>query len=176
MPEELGSTLDLESPSQKKIVEREWVAERIGWFVLAAFVIAALLGLLGPGPLSRCRSTSPDKTLTVEYYSIQRYSAPAELHIHLTALDEREEVVRLRFKRSFTDHTTIEKIVPEPTVTEARGDWIIYSFRMSDLNPGGLIHFRYQHDSFGFLKHGLGIVEVDNTEGAAVAITQFVLP
>lgn len=47
--------------------QREWKAQRAGWVLMALLLIAALLGLLGPGPLSWSTATAAEGLVRVDY-------------------------------------------------------------------------------------------------------------
>ena len=50
MAERLYGGLQIKEDLERQV--RAWKWERVGWAAIAAFVAAALAGLIGPGPLS----------------------------------------------------------------------------------------------------------------------------
>src|SRR5688500_11662442 len=98
MPDE-SQTIELDDPASLRTQARQWRAERIGWLAVAATLLAALAGLLGPGLLSFRTRESSDGRLSVEYYWAQRFEAPAELFIRLQPAAS-ESKVRLAISRS----------------------------------------------------------------------------
>jgi hypothetical protein len=150
---------------------REWTVERLGWLVFAATLLAALLGILGPGPLSNSRQQTQDGRLVVEYYSVERYEAPAELRIRFQPVHTEDGLIRLAVSREFTDATTPEAITPAPDSVEMRDDRIVYAFRAADLGKEGSIIYRYKNNSFGRLRYDIGLAGE-----ASVSIAQFICP
>lgn len=61
---------------------REWFAQRIGWWALAAFVAAATLGIFGKGPLSSAQTAEAGAPLWVEYERFLRVGAPSRIAVH----------------------------------------------------------------------------------------------
>lgn len=164
-------TISLDSDESRRITDREWIAERVGWFVIAAILVAAILGLLGPGPLSHQQAVSDDGKLIVEYDSVQRYGAPAELRIRFKREFADQKGIRLSISREFTDFTKVESITPEPESSEMGEKAIIYSFRAQTIPADTTIVWRYQHDTFGRLHYKIGL-----EKGSTVEVSNFVLP
>ena len=54
---------DLEISPDLNFQRRSWAMQRFAWVVLALFILAALLGLFGPGPLSQTRAEQQDSPL-----------------------------------------------------------------------------------------------------------------
>jgi hypothetical protein len=169
MPEETTTTA-LDDPKNLHIQAREWMVERVAWFAVAGVLIAALVGLLGPGPLGKRTLASSDGRLSIQFYLVERYEAPSELRIRFRPLESETTMVRLTLSRSFADETSTESFTPEPEVVEMTDDQIIYSFRLSELKEGRIVH-RYQHNDFGLLRYTVGLLH-----GPSVDITQFVCP
>ena len=63
---------DLEVDEDLPFQRRAWVAQRIGWVLMALFVLAAAVGLLGAGPLSHARIDVPG-LMTLEYERFARF-------------------------------------------------------------------------------------------------------
>ena len=124
--------------------EREWFVQRVCWGLMALAVIAALVGFLGSGPISR--KTSGGETLRVKYQRFGRYQAPAELKIYCRP--EAGERFELSFDRAFIESSEIEEISPEPEKTRSEGDRYVYMFQKGE---GGehLVTFRIKGERFG---------------------------
>ncbi len=92
---------------------REWLAQRMGWWVLAALVVAAVLGLFGGGPLSAAQAGSRGAPLWIEYERFVRVGAPTRIALHATVPAPAGEI-RLRIRRSYFEALKIDRMVPEP--------------------------------------------------------------
>ena len=94
---------------------REWVFQRIGWWVLSAFVLAAALGVFGRGPLSQAEAGERASTLWIEYERFIRVGARTRIIIHATAT---ENGLHLRLNRDFLEGYRLEGVTPEPAAIE----------------------------------------------------------
>lgn len=170
MSDETHSPLDLEQPENRRIAAREWWAERIGWVAISIILIAALLGAFGPGLLSHREAISGDGRLTVDYYLVQRHSAPSELRLRFEP-DANAEFAQLAFSQSFVDEIKLESIMPSPSSISLQGERVVYDFRAADLGEQGHVVFRYQHESFGPLTGTITLLP-----GSEVDLSTFVFP
>lgn len=94
---------------------RAWIAERMGWAVMAATILAALVGFLGSGPVSRTHAA--DGPIAVDYEYVARYEAPTQFEIEVGAslLAGRDEL-SLYVSRSLGDSLNLDEIAPPPVV------------------------------------------------------------
>jgi hypothetical protein len=94
---------------------REWVVQRVGWWMLAAFVVAALLGVFGSGILSRATAGRQGSALWIDYERFVRLGASSRLSVHF---GEPSSAAReLRINRDYFESLRVEQIVPEPERT-----------------------------------------------------------
>ena len=126
--------------------EREWITQRIGWTLMALLALAALIGLLGPGPLSDKTEGKIGGPLRVEYQRFGRYQAPAELKIYCRP--KGREHFELSFDRAFIQVSEIKEISPKPDETRTDGDRYVYQFRKGDAEEH-LVTFRMHGEKFG---------------------------
>jgi hypothetical protein len=162
------SVADLSTPEVERHHRIDWIVQRFGWVLFALILIAALAGLLGPGPLTHTIEASPEGTFSVDYQILERYEAPARLKIELNGASQPE--VKLRLTKSFFDAVTIETISPPPLKVEASDGDPVYVFPASDREPNTIV-LRYTPDEFGRLNFA---VAVDNS--ALLEVRQYILP
>lgn len=171
MPNPIASTLELERPDQQALQDREWRQETIGWGFMAIVVVAAALGLLGPGPMSYRQATSTDGTLSVEYYAIERYESPAELRIAIRRAATDQSPLRLVVLRSFCEQIQLESFSPDPRHAELAGEQLIYEFATARGSDAHQIVLRYRPLLRGALPIRIGL-----EDQAALEIQQFICP
>lgn len=165
MPEHRSIELDEDISHER----RQWRAERIGWAIMLLLALAALLGLLGHGPLSRTNATSSDGRLRVEYYRFEREAAPSDLKVTFAAADQGD--VGIWIDRAFADSLDIEAITPEPDRVEPRPDRVIFYFHFAQ--PGeSSVRIRFEARSPGFSQATLGI----DGHAAQVQFGQIIYP
>jgi hypothetical protein len=149
--------------------ERDWLIQRIGWFFWGAIILAALLGLIGPGPLSTTVIRSDDDTATVGYDKYLHYHCPTSLEVLVKPEDDQEEF-QVSISRSLIDKLEIRRIEPEPHQRVLSEHEAIYSFRRQSPVPAKIvIHAEYQ--SFGNVVGEIGLVD-----HATARVAQFVYP
>jgi len=166
------STSDLESSKHERELRWETIGERMGWGVIALVLLAALAGLLGPGPLSYRDRTAADGSLSAQYSVVERYEAPAELRLRIDKRLVQNDTVRIAISRSLVDEITPESVSPLPTGVETIGDRSVYSFKMKDLEQyEGEIVAKFLNDDFGVYHYQIGLEGHD-----PLTITQYVLP
>lgn len=147
---------------------REWVAERVGWFAIAALLVAALLGVFGTGPFSS--ASSGGALVRIDYERFGRRLAPVELRIRLGEDASQGGVARMWIAHDYLDSVHLEGITPEPDATEARADRIVFAFAVADGGPG-TVAFHMRPDSFGVLSGRVGVVD-----GPELRFWQFIYP
>ena len=114
------ATRELDTPRQQTIQRREWIAERIGWVLMAVVLFAASLGWLGPGLFSSRVVRSSDGLMEVEYDAIERYDAPCKLTIHLHGASKHGALVAVGCHNEVHLYKTADKSELFPPVNEEK--------------------------------------------------------
>ena len=118
--------------------ERSWRAQRVGWLVMTMLVFLGLVGLLGPGPLSRAKLES--SALRLEYRRIERVHAPSAIEIELQDSGSGRDLT-LWLDRAFLDRYEVHNVVPRPR-EEIAGDGGA-TFRFDGGSAPGLRRIRF---------------------------------
>lgn len=162
------SITELATQEVARVHRIDWIVQRCAWLLFALVLLAALAGLLGPGPLTHAVESSADGTLVIDYHRIERYESPAKLKVKLP--EGRKQPVRLRVGKSFFDAVTMEAISPPPLAIEASEGDPVYIFPASPRGPYSIL-LRYKPDEFGPLRFAVAI-----DSDAAFEVQQFILP
>lgn len=150
---------------------RSWAAQHIAWAILAALLIAALLGVFGGGgPLSWTRERTPDGALEIRYERFVRRDAPAQLEVRVAAALADAGHIRLRVGREYLTSVRVEWITPPPLRVEAAGEETVYVFAARAGAPSTLM-FNLQMQASG-RQRARFTVGPDHSIG----FTQFVYP
>lgn len=171
MAEPSQSTIALDKPDTLRAVARELFVERIGWSLIAAVLFAAILGGLGPGPLSYREQVSEDAALSVEYSAVERYEAPAKLTIRFASNARPDHMIRIALSREFADEIVPEAISPPPDSTTMLPSKVVHAFRASDLSRDGHVTLRFKNSDWGWRRFQVGLVD-----GPVLEIEQFICP
>lgn len=158
---------DLEVGYDPKHEEREWRVHRAGWAIMALAAVAALAGLLGPGPLSNVRAGKESDVLYVEYQRFGRYQAPADFKIFCRPDGEQ---FRISLDRGFIEHAEIKEISPEPLEVTLEPDAQNFVFKAAEQGRQ-LVTIRFESQQFGRSK---AAISLDGKE--TLEIRQFFWP
>src|SRR5437763_389442 len=99
---------DLEVGQDLDFLRRAWVLQRVGWGVLALLVLAAVLGLVGPGPLCRAVEADSAGLLRLEYERFEHLETNATLRLHLAPGVAQEGKVRLALSQDYLRGVELE--------------------------------------------------------------------
>ncbi|MGH9943441.1 MAG: hypothetical protein ACRD9R_13925 [Pyrinomonadaceae bacterium] len=140
---------DIEIGEDMRTQRRQWAIERIGWVLMLLVALAALAGLLGPGPLSGTSAATPDSLLQVEYNRFERRQSPVMLRVRLGPGAARGGQLRLSLNRDYVEGIQIERIEPEPDTVEAHADRYVYVFNAPDISGATSVTFRFEPNRYG---------------------------
>ena len=162
---------DLEINQDLNFEKRSWKVERVAWVVAALILVAALLGFLGPGLLGKATAASPDKSISLDYYRMERFQAPAEWRLQIDGKLAKQGELRLWVHRRFLEVIGNLQIAPEPESVEIQDERFVYAFKAVKAPPIIKIFFRFEPNKIGKTPAHVGVVD-----GPAVEFSQFYLP
>lgn len=148
-----------------------WTIQRVGWGVMLGVMVAALLGLLGRGPLSRTYKVHPDSPLAIEYERFGRASSPDRLRVYLLPGSSRGGEARLAIGREFFESVEEVEVEPTPLRVEAGGGWLRYRFAATEPARPTVVSLRYKPNRAGGIT---GRVALDGH--APFRFSQYVFP
>lgn len=151
---------------------RAWQRQRVIWVLLTLLLVAAVVGLFGPGLLGDARAGDESAPLWLEYPRFAHALAESDtlrFHVALAAVNAGQ--VRLWVSRAFLERVAVRRIEPEPEAVEAAGDRYTYVFRAPALTAPTDIFFHVEPHSFGRLKGRAGL-----DGGAEFDFNQYVYP
>ena len=101
---------------------RSWAFQRFGWLLIAALVLAALLGVFGSGPLSS--ASTEGVRVRLDYDRFARLGQSTKLRLSFVNASD----TRLEFSRAYLEAFRIEQITPQPRAAEGNEDTLGYLF------------------------------------------------
>jgi hypothetical protein len=149
---------------------REWTFQRAGRIGIGAFLLLAIAGLFGGGPLSVGSARDPSGQLRAEYQRFERNGNPTEFHFRIAPQSITNGQVRLWVSREFLTQTDVEDTLPPPLSVELRPDRYVYEFAAEGAEELEIV-FSAETRSVGLVRGEAGI-----DGGPAVSFTQFVFP
>jgi len=151
---ELKKVGDLEINEDLGSQSHEWIFERIGWMFMGVIIILALLGLLGPGPLSN--RAEKFQQVSVHYNRFVRHEAPAKLEFILTPAQP-GEAISIWLSSDFIKGIELQSIDPEPARVINEGSRYVYVFQRGGSSSSFPLVFRYEPAEFGKLPLQFGM-------------------
>jgi hypothetical protein len=172
MPPMGGPALHISEVQDTRFQEREWTVQRVGWVLLVAFVVAALLGFLGPGPLSHSQAESTNGTIHAEYYRFVRLGGAGTVTVTVAPSAIGPDSMDVWWNGSYLDETKVEGVTPEPDTVTAIGGRVRYTFAAESSDRPVVVTFDLTPDGMGSKS-----AEVAVGDGAEhLTFDQFVYP
>jgi hypothetical protein len=162
---------DLEISEDLEFQRRSWAWEHAGQWVVAAFVVAAMCGLFGGGPVSRTTTTGEGGLLQVEYPRFVRNQSDYQLKIQVESAAVREGKIHLWIDTALADALHIEAVSPEPETVDLGDERMLYQFRVGAAERLAPIVLRAKGDAMGLERGRIGLLE-----GEAVLLQSFFFP
>lgn len=144
---------------------REWLIERIGWAAMLAFIIAAVLGFFGNGPVST-KTVGDASSATLTYERFLRFASPELIEINVAA--GRPGPIAVEVNESYLREFEITSIAPTPRSAALVGDRYRFEFDLAAVPT--TIAIRLTPEKIG-RKHGSVAVA-----GTQLDFAQFVYP
>jgi hypothetical protein len=153
---------EIETTEDMEYERREWLAQRVAWAAMAAFVVAGLLGAFGGGVLAAAREERAG--VTVEYDRFVRRDNGTPVEVRFGAADRAE----VWLGAEILEDGEIEKIVPEPESVRVEADRLVHVF--AGRGPGH-VSFIIRPQRIGSHKLRVGV-----TGGEEIELRQLVYP
>jgi hypothetical protein len=163
----------LEVDEDLEFQRKSWTAERVGWVVMALFVLAAAAGLLGSGPLGHATAGVPG-VMAVDYERFARLETSETLTIRLEPAAIPARTVRLSLSREFLDGSKVVSILPAPERVESAAGRLVFVFAVAEPRTPMVVTFNVEPQQFG---RSQGIIGLESLpEPRFVTFRQLVYP
>ncbi len=162
---------ELQLGTDDRFQRREWLAQRVGWGLWVAVLLAGCLGMLGPGWLSERRVTSADGSLTLEYERFLHHHNPTQLEVFFAGSPNAAGQWTVHVGQALLDGLQILRIEPEPVRQNVEADGASYTFAGALNGATGRAVFHVEYEHYGPLA---GSIALDG--GSPIHFSQFVYP
>ena len=162
---------DLEIEQDPVFQRRDWRMQRIGRIAMLGFVLAALAGVFGAGPVARASARSSDGRLEVGYNRIARHGAPEPLRVRVAPSPAGDSIIDLWIDQQYAHGLLLHGVSPEPVEMRAGETRLVYRFRVVDPSRPADIIFDAEAGRLWGRRGTVGLVN-----GDSVRFRQFVLP
>jgi hypothetical protein len=161
---------ELQISENMEFQRRTWLAERVGWIVLGAVLVAALLGLLGGGGFIASDQLEGEG-LTVHYDRFLRVDSQMRLRIVARPTAESDTSLRIWISRDYVEALSLTTTTPQPDRVEAGADRYVFEFALADSTEAAAIVFELEARELGRLRGEIGV-----EGGSSVRFGQLVYP
>jgi hypothetical protein len=162
---------DLEIDEDIEWEQGEWTFERIGWGLMAVFILIAMAGLFGSGPLSHRIAGQEGGSFWVEYQRFIRYNSPQELHIYVSPEWAADGELRMVIEGDFPGGNQQLDVTPDPDSVELSTGRLVYVWQTAEATGPMQIVFHY----YPFQRYSQ-TSRIGPEGGNLVDIEQFVYP
>jgi hypothetical protein len=162
---------DLELNQDLAFERRTWTVERVAWVIMALIGLAALAGLLGPGPLSETTVGERDGPLWLEYSRFGRFKAPLTLRVHVGPNTGQQGPLLVWLSREYLEGVRVEQVSPQPGQVEAGPEQLTYVFARNEPQRSTAITFAIETEQIGRQRGCVGLIN-----GPALCFRQFIYP
>lgn len=168
-PSDIPSVGELQVDQDMRFQNRMWAFQRAGWAFAVLIVVAAMLGLLGDGPLAAARARADD--LEVAYGRMERHRSPSRMVVTVSTAVAEQGKVELWLDREFADRLRIQHVTPEPESVETSRTRVTFTFEVDESQPRARITYDVLQQGIGLQRGRVGV-----KEQGSVSFGQFVLP
>lgn len=140
---------------------------------MVVIVVAAVLGLLGSGPLSHASVRTAG--LALDFQRLSRYQTSETLAFRLDQTAVRAPEVRLWIDRTYLDRVRIESVLPAPVRVEGGPDRLIFVFAVAEPGRPLAVTLILQPERMGPARGRAGL-EGPTAAAGGVGFRQFVFP
>jgi len=114
---------DLLIDEEIHLQKKGWIVQRVGWVLLFLFILLAVLGLFGEGPLSKRTITTG--TIKTEYERFGRHEHETPIKFE----SKNENITVVAVPQQYLKEFKLSKVVPEPESQVASEGYINYAFK-----------------------------------------------
>ena len=164
-----GPVLEQEIRESERFRRREWRLERVGWSLLALFIVAGLLGVFGWGPLSTATALSEGGAIRAEYQWVGHFEADDSVTFVVSPDAVTNGTVTLELTGSWVGAVDVSSIAPAPSAEYSIPGGVALDFAVLGHAPVEVVIMFRAHGYWGL--DALATVGDDS-----VGFSQFVLP
>lgn len=160
-------TLDLDD--DPSFLDHERRLTRVGWVLLSLFVLAGILGLLGPGLFSTTTAGSSADAVQVRHDRVAHLDSASSLTLLLDGDAARDGMLTVELAGSWLTGVDLQSVNPEPDAQKLTPGGTAYEFTVERAGPVEV--------SFGYRPKELGRLALTaDVGGSTVTTHQLVLP
>lgn len=146
------SELQLEEPEVAG--PRTAALQRGAWVVFALIALAALAGLIGPGPLSSATATDPSGLVQLDYDRFTRNQGDTSMELQVAPAQP--DVAEVWISTEFLSGVQVQQVRPEPDTWTAANGGDVLTFLVDGTDPV-TVEMQVRPDHIGLLRGAIGV-------------------
>lgn len=146
--------LDADPSTEHRPVPIGW--QRLRWSVPALVVVAALAGLLGPGPLSDSTRVAPGGQVQVQYDRFTHWVGSTSVQLRVTPDPARPDEARVWISEEYLAGLQLQQVQPEPDSWTATDGGVVLAFPVAGSEPLS-IELQVRPAEIGLLRGAVGV-------------------
>lgn len=166
----MGQYADLQISKDLNFQEREWIFERVGYLLLSVFVVLALTGLFGKGPLS-ITTVDGGGAFSITYQRFAHYQSETEFSMQFRGAAIKDGEVTMWLSEKFLDGVELKSIQPEPDQVKGSEGGTAYVFPVDSLGEHLEVALLIQPETIGGHGGDIGL-----KDGPRILVKQFFYP
>ncbi|MGQ0811894.1 MAG: hypothetical protein ACT4OO_11820 [Nitrospiraceae bacterium] len=160
---------DIDLNDDMDFQRRTWKVQRMGWAFIALILLAAMLGVMGAGLLSRTTVGDAGGTTSVDYERFGRIESPMVLRVHARSSEDGR--VHVWFDQEYLAHVQLERVVPEPEAGLTTSERVGFVFQAAA--PSQLVTVTFH---MKMLQSGRVSGHIGTAEPVSLRIQHFIYP
>jgi hypothetical protein len=171
-----GPIRDFRDELKPEFKRRYWVAQRIGWGLIALVLVLAIAGVFGTGLVSSATASSSGEGVSVEV-DYQRFTRHERLEVMTVRVEapEQSNSLQVSIPSQFIRSISIETVTPDPDSVTFTADGATYEWPVDDWTSPPLIEIAYRAEQWWTID-GAFVVTAGDAEPQRVEFTMYVSP
>lgn len=152
-----------------------YVAQRVGWILLALFLLLAIVGLFGDGPIasSSTSSSADGVTVRLEYDRFARSRSPQSLRLSIDAPGATADRVAVTLSGDLADGIQVESTSPQGPEGAFVSDPVL-EWRVDDWSEPLVVTVHYEAEAWWWLDGEVRVTVGDVSQ--SISISQLLFP
>ena len=158
----MGQNSEIENQAENmRFQQKEWLFQRIGWALMLLLIVAAMLGLTGPGLLSNVTLGDENSPVRIQYNRFDHWHRDGTMILTIHPSVVQDGAARIWLSKNIFEKIDHVRLHPMPESMHLSGDRVIYTFKVAQPNAPMMVQFAYEPNAMGMTRGRIGTDEYD---------------